>query len=155
MWQSVTRLVISSILLAMIGGTAIAAPPDHAQNKDRAIERLKAENQGAQVSRSSATGTANFVRLPPGLAAKAADAQSQDEKAIAFVSQCIRSIIIFLDNHRSITYTMLSIRREIRSCFLYQNLRQRISDHFPFDHQSRIGKIKIDIDHFFARCWCY
>jgi Zn-dependent metalloprotease len=71
----------------MIGGTAIAAPPDHAQNKDRAIERLKAENQGAQVSRSSATGTANFVRLPPSLAAKAADAQSQDEKAIAFVSR--------------------------------------------------------------------
>ena len=87
MWQIVTRLVISSILLAMIGGTAVAAPPDHAQNKDSAIERLKAENKGTQVSKNSATGTAEFVRLPPGLAAKAADAQSQDEKAIAFVSR--------------------------------------------------------------------
>jgi Zn-dependent metalloprotease len=87
MWQIVTRLVISSILLAMIGGTAVAAPPDHAQNKDKAIERLKAQNKGAQVSKNSATGTAEFVRLPPGLAAKAADAKSQDEKAIAFVSR--------------------------------------------------------------------
>ena len=87
MWQIITRLVISTVLLAMIGGTAIAAPPDHAQNKDRAIERQKADNKGAQVSKNSATGTANFVRLPPGLAAKAADAQSQDEKAIAFVSR--------------------------------------------------------------------
>jgi len=85
--KSVTRLIIGSILLAIIGGTTFAAPPDHAQNKDKAIERLKAENPGAQVSRSSATGTANFVRLPPGLAAKAADAQSQDEKAIDFVSR--------------------------------------------------------------------
>jgi bacillolysin len=85
--KRVTQLIIGSVLFAMIGGTAFAAQPDHAQNKDRAIKQLKAENKGAKVSKNSATGTANFVRLPPGLAAKAADAQSQDKKAMEFVSR--------------------------------------------------------------------
>ena len=82
-----TRLIVGSVLFALIGGTSFAAPPDHAQNKDNAIEKLKSENWGAQVSKSSATGTANFVQLSRGKSAKRANSKSQDETAMAFVGR--------------------------------------------------------------------
>lgn len=87
MRHTATRLVISAVLFAAISATAFAAPPDHAQNNERAIKDLKAVGGGTKVSVSSATGTANFVRLPPGLAAKSGTVKSQDETAKDFVSK--------------------------------------------------------------------
>jgi len=89
MLKTMTRLVISTCVCAMIGATAFAAPPEHARSKANAIERLQAESSGTTVSVNSATGTANFVRLPPGLAAKAGLRQqaSKNDAAAGFVSR--------------------------------------------------------------------
>jgi Zn-dependent metalloprotease len=71
--------------LAFVAATSQAAPPAHANN-DKAFERLKTEKHGAQISVSSATGTASFVRIPPGQAAKRASMSVSDE-AQGFISR--------------------------------------------------------------------
>lgn len=82
--QRMTSLSICAVLLAMIGVSATAAPPEHANNNARAIERLKAENNAVTVSVNDATGTTKFVRIPPGQAKKMA---SNNQTAVAFVSK--------------------------------------------------------------------
>ena len=83
MLHSVSRLVVSGALLTFISVGVHAAPPSHANN-ERAFDRLKAEAKGAEISVNSATGTASFVRIPPGQAAKVKSG-SIDAEAVSFI----------------------------------------------------------------------
>ena len=88
MKQSALRTAVCAVFCTVLGATVSAAPPDHARNA-RAIERLQAETGGADVRVSPATGKASFVRIPPGLARKAAAStpQALETEATAFVSR--------------------------------------------------------------------
>lgn len=83
MFTTMSRVVVGCALLSIVSAAAHAAPPAHANN-ERALARLQGEAAGTEISVSAATGTANFVRIPPGLAAKAA---SVDDEATSFIQR--------------------------------------------------------------------
>lgn len=86
MLQRLAYLVFSVVSCSLLGATAIAATPDLTEFKGTAVQQLQAQNAGAAVSVSPATGTAKFVRLQPGVAVKARSrsVRSMQEKAAAF-----------------------------------------------------------------------
>lgn len=86
--KAIFRTAVCAVLSTVFCLTVGAAPPDHARNA-RAIERLQSDTGGAGVRVNPATGTASFVRVPPGLARKAAGStpQALNDEATSFVSQ--------------------------------------------------------------------
>ncbi|MGH7127556.1 MAG: PA domain-containing protein, partial [Planctomycetaceae bacterium] len=92
MSQTIARLFVVCILAAAIGFAAEAAAPD-ARSKP-AIDRLKAENPGARVSISPATGAARFMRLAPASMLRLAPVAPQGRE-VAFGA----SAAAFLDRH--------------------------------------------------------
>lgn len=85
MLHSIYRLMLSGVLLTFVSVGVNAAPPAHANN-ERAFDRLKAEATGAEITANAATGTASFVRIPPGQAAKVASGSIEGE-AVSFISR--------------------------------------------------------------------
>jgi Zn-dependent metalloprotease len=101
MLRSICQLAIGAVLVTMIGVTADAAPQTQARDP-AAIQRLRAENGGSEVSLDAATGTAKFARLGHGAPyqpaartaqpvqaapAQAATAQARKDSAAAFINR--------------------------------------------------------------------
>jgi len=88
MLQKLNRLAVWSVLLVMIGVTAYTDAPARGKKNTQAIERLKSENPGAQLSMNSATETVSFVRLKKkGGQKKGKSVQAKNSEALAFVGR--------------------------------------------------------------------
>ncbi len=83
-----SRRAVSAAFLVTVGLFAFAA---QAKDNSQAIERLKAENAGADVTVNSATGTASFVRLKKNASqvrrSARASSTSKNDDAVNFVGR--------------------------------------------------------------------
>src|SRR5262245_16334394 len=96
MMQSLPKWILCSAIASVLASAAHAASSTSAHSQ-AAIDRLKAENSGARVSISPATGTARFVRLGPGSALRlGAPAAATSASRSSALDAAARS---FIDRH--------------------------------------------------------